>query len=363
MPSKGRDLSVAVPAVAGIGNTIMMLPMLRQLCASDLVSRVTVLARGGAMATVAARAGVAVVQAGGGFRRSMAAVLRVRRAHPHVCLLPYPAARWQYAMLARLLGSRRILVHMYPHRWWHFTIDSRADRIPIQPDLHDVQQNLLLLNALGVRPDFAEAPGFPLTDRERKATQVWLQMAGVKPGEPFVAMHAGSGVTAIGRAKRWPPDRFGELARRIHTDLGLRVGLLEGPDEAGIGEQVVAHAGHVPPIVLRTPDIVHAAGVLQRAQAMVGTDSGLGHLAAAVGTPAAAIFGPSDPDRVCPYGCRDLVVAPRDHHCAPCNPYPLFATHPGLACQEPDCVLSISVDDVFAKLKQALETRLGSGQA
>jgi ADP-heptose:LPS heptosyltransferase len=72
--------------------------------------------------------------------------------------------------------------------------------------------------------------------------------------------------------------------------------------------------------------------LLERATLYVGSDSGLAHLAAAVGTPPVTLFGPADPDRVSPFGYRDLVVqAPKKlqpvlplplDHALPQNPLP-----------------------------------------
>ena len=93
--------------------------------------------------------------------------------------------------------------------------------------------------------------------------------------------------------------------------------------------------------------------MLQQARLYVGSDSGLAHLAAAVGTMPVTLFGPADPDRVCPFGYRHLVVqAPTP--CAPCFKYPYEAPYPKMCCREPFCIRQISVDAVMATVDRAL---------
>jgi hypothetical protein len=71
-----------------------------------------------------------------------------------------------------------------------------------------------------------------------------------------------------------------------------------------------------------------------------------------VGTAPVTLFAPADPERVCPFGYRDLVVqAPTA--CAPCFKYPYKTPHPAMACRAPFCIGSIGVDAVLAAARRA----------
>src|SRR5205823_7376395 len=100
---------------------------------------------------------------------------------------------------------------------------------------------------------------------------------------------------------------YAQLADALAREFGTeRVVLVEGPDEAGVALEIVnsrdAAGSRVRAvrIVRLTGPLADAAVLLERAALYVGSDSGLAHLAAAVGTPAVTIFAPADPDRVCP---------------------------------------------------------------
>ena len=101
-----------------------------------------------------------------------------------------------------------------------------------------------------------------------------------------MAIHAGSGATVFGAAKRWDPRNYAALIDR----LDVPVVLLEGPDEGGVADEINAAAARPSPVVKLAGPLAEAAAVLSACRLYVGNDSGLGHLAAAVGTPPVTLF-------------------------------------------------------------------------
>ena len=221
--------------------------------------------------------------------------------------------------------------------------------------VHDVIQNLRLINALGIETDESEIPRFPLTDADRaRATQI-LADVDLPADASFIAIHAGSGKTPYTISKRWPTDNYAELVRRLRSEFPHELLILEGPDERDIAKEIFIRAGEpagVHVVQLKGP-LGEAAALLERAALYAGSDSGLAHLAAAVGNRAVTIFAPADPDRVCPYGSRDLVVKP-DKPCSPCSMYPMECTYPKVKCTPPFCISEVTLDQVMQKVRSAL---------
>ena len=339
---------IAVPVLAGVGNALMQQPMVRQLAAAFPEAGLTVFARGPAIAAVFDRLPeVAAVRVYGNSGGAFVRLLReLRRLRADVLAVPYPSNRWQYSLLAAAAGARRTLINSYPVGYWRAMRFLSPRRVPAVEGLHDSVQALRLLEPLGVAVDSAMRPTFPLSDAERAAGR-----ARVGPGRP-VAIHAGSGATVFGAAKRWNPANYAVLTRRLVAELDSMVVLLEGPDEAGVAAQINAAAGLDFPVLRLDGPLAAAAAVLASCRLYVGNDSGLGHLAAAVGTPPVTLFGPARPDELCPVGFRHLVVqtpAP----CAPCFAYPTRAVSPRVACRPPYCVNQIEVDSVLAAVRLA----------
>jgi heptosyltransferase-2 len=121
----------------------------------------------------------------------------------------------------------------------------------------------------------------------------------------MVALHPGSG----GAVKRWPGARFAAIARRLLAE-GYAPLLLAGPaDDAAIAAalEALGEAGTRVPVarVLALPVLL---GVLRRAAAYLGNDSGVSHLAGLADIPTLALFGPTDPAVWAPLGPRVRVL-------------------------------------------------------
>jgi ADP-heptose:LPS heptosyltransferase len=356
--SSSGNLKVVVPIVAGVGNALMALPMIRQLKRAMPDAHVTVIARLNAMAEPFRRLFDIkqvdeVLVNGRGARGQLRGIWWTRQRTPNVYLIPFPSNRWQYSLLAQASGAKRKLLHGYPVGYWHALHFLPAERFPAQRGLHDVVQNLRLLGQLGIKPDESEAPRFLLNDNDRTHATTMLRQIDLEEDQPFVAVHAGSAQTILAQAKRWPPAKYAQLIGQIDRPVVL----LEGPDETGVANEILRHAISPKPRVLRLDGpLGDAAAVLERASVYVGSDSGLAHLAASVGTPPITIFAPADPDRVSPFGYRHLVVQPAKS-CVPCFEYPWKTPFPKMCCREPMCVTEVSVEQVLEKVEEELKVK------
>jgi len=156
---------------------------------------------------------------------------------------------------------------------------------------HVVAHLLGALEAAGLGTA-CRAPSLPPRPAWLDAARAWLGSQGL--GGRFAAIHPGSG----GRAKRWPVERFAALAQ----GLAVPTVWLLGPAEEGDAE---AHdVGRRLGVVAQGLPLATLAGLLASCSAYVGNDSGVTHLAAAVGAPTVALFGPTEPAVWAPLGAH-----------------------------------------------------------
>lgn len=143
----------------------------------------------------------------------------------------------------------------------------------------------------------------------------WRSQLGLAPEDgPAVALCPG----AVGPAKRWPAASYGELAREL-TAQGHAVWVLGGPGEKALAEKIAALGG---PRVrdLTGPDLRNAILALAAAGLAISNDSGLLHVAAALGTPTIGIFGPTSPWHWAPLNpLAGVIEAPTELPCRPCH--------------------------------------------
>lgn len=159
---------------------------------------------------------------------------------------------------------------------------------------HAVEQHMGVISALG--------------DTDIPPTHIWLtpqleadaaQRLEKLPGTRWLALGPG----ANWEPKIWPLTRFRDLAEQLQNDLDAIV-LLGGPNDA---ERCDFLSRTLPLETLNLAGktgLLQAAAVLARMRIFVGNDSGLGHIASAVGTPTLTLFGPGQPERYHPWGER-----------------------------------------------------------
>lgn len=158
---------------------------------------------------------------------------------------------------------------------------------------------------------------------------------------PIVAMHV-SGGRAV---KQWDPDRFADVARRLAMGRNASIVLTgSGADRDLVGRVIQALPAGTAVDASRDESLLTLAALLAESDILITGDTGPMHVAAAVGTPIVAVFGPSDPRRYAPRGAHDRVVRV-DLPCAPCNRIRL----PPARCtgHTPDCLALVSADRVL----------------
>jgi heptosyltransferase-1 len=150
---------------------------------------------------------------------------------------------------------------------------------------HVVDRNLDLAAAAGAHRRTVE---FPLPD---------FPPEGEWPASDFVLASPAAGWGA----KQWPPDHYARLAGLLWKRTGLPLVINCSPADRPHAEAIV-RAAPSGACVLNVSSVAGLIGVTRRARAVIGVDSGPLHLAAALGKPGVALFGPTDPDRNGPYG-------------------------------------------------------------
>ncbi|MBI5360354.1 MAG: glycosyltransferase family 9 protein [Planctomycetes bacterium] len=198
------------------------------------------------------------------------------------------------------------------------------------------EKNLGLLKGLGLDMPAVRKISFPLPEGSEKEARAFLKSAFA--GRPYVVIHAGT--SRFGAYKRWPAENFARLGCRIAGELHKKILLTwAGAEECGAVEKIRAQIGADAVLAPEIIDLKILAFFLQEAELFIGADTGPLHLAASVGTPCAALFGPKDPAVYAPFsfGPKHAVIR-KNLPCSPCKKR---------ACKDPVCMTSMTVDEVF----------------
>ena len=231
------------------------------------------------------------------------AMSALRAAHYDAALDVQGAAK--SAAVARLSGAAKIFGFSDPREWparlaYDVTIEPKAAHVIVR-NLEMAESLLARLGHAAAEPPAKPSPDWlPRDTAAERRVEAALLSLGVAE-EPLVVLNPGAGWGA----KQWPAQHFGELAARLKA-RGLRVLLNYGPGEEPLVRRA-AQASHGAALPLFT-SIGELVALLRRAHLFVGGDTGPLHLAALLGVPTVALFGPTDPERNGPYwpGCRIL---------------------------------------------------------
>jgi heptosyltransferase I len=247
------------------------------------------------------------------------------------------------AVLARSSGAGRVLGFARSYlrerlagSFYTEVYDPRCGGIyDPRPNRHVIHINLGLLEPLGVPVGSPEFPIAPVRSDLARALNE-------RSGGRYALLNPG----AAWPNKRWPPSRLGQVAAALRDRYGLAsIGLWGDEEERQLADEMAAHsrgAAIVPP----RASIADLVALARDAALVVSGDTGPMHIAAAVGTPVVALFGPTRPARNGPWRPEDVVIS-RVERCQ---------CHLLRQCRVATmCLLDIQVDEVL----EAIARRLG----
>lgn len=225
---------------------------------------------------------------------------------------------------------------------------KRVLSIPPFPEkgrrVHVIDHVFSSLSSMGIPPG-GRIPRIFLREEDRRFAETWLRGRGASEGRDkgLVALHPGSG----SRKNLWPIGNFLDLAQRITRYLRLNTILLVGPAEREYVGEGLEPMQSISPMWAENLPLIHVASLLERCRCYVGNDSGITHLAAAVGTPTIALFGPTDPEIWGPRGER-VTLLRKNPGCSPCTEEELER------CTHRRCLATIEVEEVIERAKELM---------
>jgi heptosyltransferase-2 len=266
--------------------------------------------------------------------------------------------------LARRLKEERYDIALVPHRSLRSAVIVVLGRIPMRVgfdtssgsmlfskliryrrDSHEVERNLSFLEVFDLGHLEKEYPALYPDSADVNAVDAFLAENGIRSENKTIAIAPGS----VWKTKRWLPERFAEVARKLSL-AGMRVVLMGGKEDAELCAEIAGNSDKKKVIVAAGRlTILQSAELLRRCAAIVTNDTAPMHLAVAMRTPVVAIFGATVPSfGFAPYGERDVVVQTEGLPCRPCS------IHGGDYCPIGtfECMKNITAEMVYERAVQ-----------
>lgn len=240
--------------------------------------------------------------------RAMIDRLRAAGFDAAVIFTVYSQSPLPAALLCYLAGIPLRLAHCRENPYRLLT-DWVPEPEPERLIRHEVRRQLDLVATVGCRTaDERLSLRVPPTARRRAARL--LAEAGIDRERPWTVLHPG----ATAPSRRYPPESFAAVARRLALEAGWQVVITGGPEEVALVEQVRAAAGAPSVSLAGRLDLAGLAAVLELAPLLITNNTGPAHVAAAVGTPVVDLYALTNPQHT-PWGVPSRVL----FHDVPCR--------------------------------------------
>ena len=213
-----------------------------------------------------------------------------------------------------------------------FLLTHSVGRIAAIRGVHQIDYYLEMVRALGCLP---AGRSVCLRRDDDGVSEAFFNERGIRVGHPLIGIAPGA---AFGPAKKWFPERFAAVADRLIDDTGAQAILFGSEGDRESTGEVRKNARHPLLDMAGKTNLREAVALISRCDLFIANDTGLMHIAGALGIPMVAIFGSTNPKTTSPLGEASIVI----HHDVPCSP-----------CLKPICPTDfrcmelIGVDEVY----------------
>jgi lipopolysaccharide heptosyltransferase II len=280
---------------------------------------------------------------------------------------PYQFALHSASQLRRIRYSSAIIFR--PDHWWGAMLAFLAgipDRVGYDlPDVapfltykvqhqrqHVILQNLRLVEGwIGKHDPQAVQLHFPVNHDDLSYIKGYLHEWGIGAGDSLICIHPGSGT----QVKQWLEEQWAIVADTLADQLDARIVITGSEQELYLAKNIAARMKHSPCITAGDTNIGQLAALFSRSRVVLGPDSGPLHLAAAVGAPTVALFGPADPLEFGTWGDpQKHIVLTSNIDCRPCR----VLDWSGDNLEYHPCVREITVGRVLEAARRAAQFSL-----
>lgn len=296
-------------SVSGIGNTILFSPTVAELRRAWPTAHIDLLTWNSVEAESLSGSGLVngcYHLAGSAFKK-LRLLGALRRERYDVSITAIPSNRWQFHLLAFLIGARIRICHAYSFGKWRSLSWLSNNKVDAQEGLHDVENNLQLLHALHMdSSQLKPRPVFHIDRASEDMAEQWLREQGIGENDRLVGIHAGA--STGGRNKRWGVDNFAAESNAIlNDDSNFKFVLLGGSEEATEREALQSLIKSKNVYIFSGP-LKQTAHIIRRCTHFLSNDSGLMHIAAVFGCRQKAVFVTTSIARTGPWNDKAEIV-------------------------------------------------------
>ncbi len=285
-----------------------------------------------------------------GALNSLNFVLGLRKKYD-VTINVYPANRKEYNLISFLIGAKKRVAVKY------LRMDSQNlgwlnnVRILESDERHNVQTNIMLVEKL-LNKKFDEEPAMEinLAEDELKFADKYFNENSIEKNDFVIGFHPGCATLKNHIKRRWEPEKFAELGRKLIQNKNAKIFLFGGPEEDELKDSISKMIDSDRSFTIKTENFLQSIAIMKRCNVFVTNDSALMHIASALGLKVVAIIGPTNKNYIHPWKTEHKIVS-LNLECSPC----FFYSPKPLSCSRTDvefkCIKELNVNQVYRALE------------
>lgn len=281
-----------------------------------------------------------------GYLKSLNYVLALRGKYD-ATINVYPANRKEYNVISFLLGAKKRAAVNYLRK--DFQNFGWLNNVTIKENdsLHNAQTNIKLVEKL-TNKKFEDEPPFELLldNNNERAAANFLNKNEISEKDLIIGYHPGTAVLKNQINRRWEPEKFAKLGKKLIKTQNAKILIFGGPTENQLQENIRSMVNSSAAISVTDLSLTESAALMKRCRAFVTNDSSLMHVASALQLNVVAIIGPTNPKYIHPWK-TDYKIVTLNLDCSPCfiySPRPLICFRNDVKFK---CIKEITVDMVY----------------
>ena len=259
----------------------------------------------------------------------------------------YPSNRKEYNIINFLIDAEKRAGVKYLRKDSQNLGDLNNVRIPENDFRHNVQTNIKLVEELsGKKFDDEPSLKFPLNKEDENFALIFLSDNKIESSDILIGFHPGSATLKNHIKRRWEPEKFAELGKKLIETLNAKVLIFGGPEENELKRHIKELLSSENVFVIESGNLPESASLMAKCKVFVSNDSSLMHIASALKLNVAAILGPTNPHYIHPWKTKHKIVR-LDLDCSPCfiySPRPLICFREDVLFK---CIKELTVDMVY----------------
>jgi heptosyltransferase-2 len=288
-----------------------------------------------------------------GLRKSLGYILELRNKYD-ATINVYPSNRKEYNIISFLIGAKKRAGIKYLRKDIQNFGFLNNVRVTEDDTVHNVQTNIKLCEKLSGKRFETEPPlEIFIEDKHREAANEFLSKTGIKPGDIVIGFHPGCATLKNHIKRRWEPEKFAGLGKRLIENHKAKILIFGGPDEAELKESIKENINSPEVLVIKADSILQSAAIIEHCKIFITNDSSQMHIASALKCKVVAIIGPTNKNYIYPWK-TDYKIVSLNLDCSPC----FFYSPRALTCTRKDvkfkCIKEIDVDMVYDQVKYYL---------